>query len=65
MSARMTGMVFDRYPGGGGEFALALALADNAHDDGTSIYPSVETLAKKSRQQLRRFRTLSNRFVVA
>jgi len=53
MSARMTGMVFDRYPGGGGEFALALALADNAHDDGTSIYPSVETLAKKSRQSER------------
>jgi len=49
----MTGMVFDRYPGGGGEFALALALADNAHDDGTSIYPSVETLAKKSRQSER------------
>jgi len=49
----MTGMVFERYPGGGGEFALALALADNAHDDGTSIYPSVETLAKKSRQSER------------
>jgi len=49
----MTGMVFERYPGGGGEFALALALADNAHDDGTSIYPSVQTLAKKSRQSER------------
>jgi hypothetical protein len=53
MSARCTGMVFDRYPAGGGEFALALALADNAHDDGTHIFPSVDTMARKSRQDVR------------
>lgn len=45
--------VFDRYPAGGGEFALALALADNAHDDGTHIFPHVETMAAKSRQSVR------------
>jgi hypothetical protein len=45
--------VFERYPVGGGEFALALALADNAHDDGTRIYPSVNTMAHKSRQSVR------------
>ncbi len=49
----MTGMVFERYPGGGGELLLALALADNAHDDGTRIFPSVGTLAVKSRQSER------------
>jgi len=53
MSAKMTGMVFDRYPAGGNEFALALALADHAHDDGTHIFPYVETLAKKARQSVR------------
>lgn len=53
MSAKMTGMVFDRYPVGGNEFALALALADHAHDDGTHIFPYVETLAKKARQSVR------------
>lgn len=49
----MTGMVFERYPGSGGELLLALALADNAHDDGTRIFPSVATLAVKSRQSER------------
>lgn len=45
--------VFERYPAGGGEFALALALADNAHDDGTHIFPSVSVMARKSRQSER------------
>lgn len=53
MSSRCTAAVFDRYPAGGGEFALALALADNAHDDGSHIFPSVETMAAKSRQSVR------------
>lgn len=53
MSSRCVAAVFDRYPAGGGEFALALALADNAHDDGTHIFPSVETMAVKSRQSVR------------
>lgn len=53
MSARMTGLVFERYEGGGGEMLLALALADHAHDDGTHIYLRVETLAGKTRQSVR------------
>lgn len=53
MSARCTAAVFDRYPAGGGEFALALALADNAHQDGTHIFISVESMAEKSRQSVR------------
>lgn len=53
MSARMTGLVFSRYPNGGGEFVLALALADHAWDDGTRIWPSVKTLASKTRQSPR------------
>jgi hypothetical protein len=53
MSVRLMTAVFDRYPNGGGEFTLALALADNAHDDGSHIYPTVATLAEKTRQSVR------------
>lgn len=53
MSAKLTGMVFDRYPEGGGELILALKLADNAHDDGTHIFPSIDTMADKTRQSRR------------
>ncbi|MBB3806388.1 hypothetical protein FHR51_002540 [Xanthomonas arboricola] len=53
MSAKVTGMVFERYPTGGGEMLLALALADHAHDDGTHIYPSIALLAAKTRQSER------------
>ncbi|WP_202118533.1 helix-turn-helix domain-containing protein [Burkholderia pseudomallei] len=53
MSAKLSGMVFDRYPVGGGEMLLALKLADNAHDDGTHIFPSVATMAEKTRQSVR------------
>lgn len=46
-------MVFERYPNGGGEMLLALALADHAHDDGSNIYPSIQLLAFKTRQSVR------------
>jgi hypothetical protein len=50
MSVKMMTMVFDRYPNGGGEMLLALSLADHASDDGSRIYPSIKSLAKKTRQ---------------
>jgi hypothetical protein len=53
MSVRVMNMVFERYPNGGGEMLLALALADHAHDDGARIYPSVAQLAFKTRQSER------------
>lgn len=53
MSSRCMAAVFERYPGAAGEFALALALADNAHDDGSHIFPSVDVMAHKSRQSVR------------
>ena len=46
-------MVFDRYPGGGSEMLLALAMADHARDDGTRIWPSLDELARKTRQSRR------------
>lgn len=53
MSVRVMTMVFDRYPNGGGEMMLALALADHASDDGTKVYPSIKALAAKTRQSER------------
>ncbi|MDF3821964.1 hypothetical protein P3G55_18815 [Leptospira sp. 96542] len=53
MSVKLMGMVWDRYPVGGGEMNLALKLADHAHDDGTHIFPGVPSLAKATRQTTR------------
>lgn len=53
MSIKVMTAVFDRYPNGGGEMLLALALADHASDDGTRVYPGVKALAEKTRQSER------------
>lgn len=53
MSAWVTGMVIRRYPGIGGEFTLALILADIASEDGQHIFPAVDTMAANSRQNVR------------
>lgn len=45
--------VFARYPNGGGEMLLALALADHADDGGNNIFPSIKALAEKTRQSER------------
>jgi hypothetical protein len=51
MSVRVMSAVFERYPAGGGEMLLALALADVARDDGVlMIEDSVPQLATKTRQ---------------
>lgn len=53
MSVKVMTAVFDRYPNGGGEMLLALALADHASDDGTRVFPSIKALAEKTRQSER------------
>lgn len=53
MSGKLVGMVFEHYPSGGGELLLAVKLADNAHDTGQHIFPSVATLATQTRQSER------------
>lgn len=53
MSIKVMNAVFERYPTGGGEMLLALALADHASDDGTRVYPSIKALAEKTRQSER------------
>ena len=53
MSVSMVTMVMDHYPGAGGEYTLALCLADASNPEGQSIWPSVPTLAHNSRQSER------------
>ena len=53
MSGKVVGMAFDHYPAGGAELLLAVKLADNAHDNGTHIFPSIRTLALQTRQSER------------
>ena len=53
MSVKVMTAVFERYPNGGGEMLLALALADHASDDGSRVFPSVKALSDKTRQSER------------
>lgn len=63
MSVKMMSLVFERFPYGGNERVLALALADYAHDDGTHIFPGHENLAKKSMVSERTVVRLLQKFV--
>jgi hypothetical protein len=47
------GLVWDYYPEGGGELLTALKLADHADHDGGNIWPSVDRIAKQTRQSER------------
>lgn len=53
MSVKVMTAVFERYPVGGGEMILALALADHADDDGAKVFPSIEHLMINTRQSRR------------
>lgn len=53
MSVSVMSKVMKYYQGAGGEYTLALCLADFANEMGDSIYPSVSTLAYNSRQSER------------
>lgn len=49
MSIRLMSLVWDTATVGGSDLLVLLALADYANDDGTSIYPSMKSLAKRAR----------------
>lgn len=50
MSSRLIGLVLEHYPTGGGEFTLAIVLADEADHSGGLIPSPVSELARLSRQ---------------
>ncbi|MBA8825315.1 hypothetical protein FHX42_002666 [Saccharopolyspora lacisalsi] len=49
MSGKVMTWVWERSPTKGTELLMLLAIADNASDDGTDAFPSVRTLARKTR----------------
>lgn len=49
MSIKVMTTVWDHAPVDGTELLLLLAMADYAHDDGSNVFPSVATLAKRVR----------------
>lgn len=49
MSIKLMSKVWEEAEVSGSELLVLLALADYANDDGTSIYPSMQSIAKKSR----------------
>lgn len=53
MSIKVQTMVWDRYPGEDHELLLALKLADFCDDNGEHIFPSIETMAQKTRRSER------------
>jgi hypothetical protein len=54
LSLRVTSIVWEYFEGGGSLLLTALALADYCGDDqGTRIFPSIDELAKKTRQDRR------------
>lgn len=47
------GIIWDHYPQGGGELLTALAMADHADHAGHDIWPSVERVARMTKQSRR------------
>jgi hypothetical protein len=64
MSVEVMTHVFKRYPEGGNERLLALAIADHARPDGTQVYPSVALLAEMTRQSERSVQRLMSAMLV-
>ena len=58
MSIKVSTYVWEHSKQKGTALLLMLAIADHAHDDGGGAYPSVQTLAKKSRTTTRNVRLL-------
>lgn len=65
LSGLITGIVLDRYPGRGGERLVAVALADNAHRDGTRIFPSIAELADRTKLSERSVQSHISRMVAS
>lgn len=63
MSLKAMNWVWDHSPARGTELLMLLAIADNAADDGTNAFPSVRTLARKTRLDDRTVQRIIGRLV--
>jgi hypothetical protein len=53
VSIKVMTFVWESFPGSGGDLVVLLAMADHCDDEGGNIFPSVKTLARKSRMSER------------
>ncbi|WP_124617047.1 helix-turn-helix domain-containing protein, partial [Burkholderia sp. Bp9143] len=56
-------IVWQHFPRGGSEMLVMLALADWCNDDGKSLYPSMNAIAKKCRLSKAQARRIVRRFI--
>jgi hypothetical protein len=63
MSIKLMSLIWEHATVGGSELLMLLALADYANDDGGSIYPSMQTLAKKSRLSVDQARRVIHKLI--
>jgi hypothetical protein len=61
MSVRVMSWVWDHATVGGSELLVLLAIADCANDDGTNAFPSIATLARKTRVNERTVQRITRR----
>ncbi|RDI16384.1 helix-turn-helix domain-containing protein [Lentzea flaviverrucosa] len=61
MSIKVVTLVWEHAPAAGNELLLLLAIADQANDLGTDAWPSVDTLARKTRLNKRTVQRLLQR----
>lgn len=63
MSIKVMTWVWDHSPTKGTELLMLLAIADNASDDGSNAYPSIRTLANKTRLDSRTVQRIIRKLV--
>ncbi|MCS6601675.1 helix-turn-helix domain-containing protein [Burkholderia pseudomallei] len=63
MSINAMRIVWEKFPRGGSEMLVMLALADWCDDDGRSLYPSMNSIARKSRLSRSQTQRIVHRFV--
>src|SRR5437773_9639560 len=64
LSIRTIDRVWKHSRHGGSALLVLLAIADYAHDDGSGAFPSLKTLAKKTRLSVRQVRRVINATLV-
>ena len=65
MSIKVMNLVWSNSTQKGSALLLLLAIADHAHDDGGGAYPSIQTLADKTRLTSRAVQVLLNKLEAA
>ena len=65
MSIEVMSAVWNRYPVGGGQLLVALALADEANVHGCNVFPSVARIASRAKLQTRSVQRIMGQMVAS